>query len=216
MSGFTYFAADSSVMDRAPFNVDEQNGSTDLLLVAALERVTEAFRVMLWEQAKAHGLSPIQVRVLLFLNGHSEEMATLTYLAKEFNVAKATMSEVVKVLTEKKLVQKKDNAADTRTQLLKITPQGKKMAAVTGGFANQLLPFITNLNHQRQLQLKELLLEMIFHLYKEGVVTTQRMCFACKHYDAGHDKAFCNLLKIPLLAETLRMDCPEYEPAPAV
>lgn len=193
-----------------PFNVDEQNSSTDALLVAALERVAETFRVMLWEQAKEHGLSPIQVRVLLFLNGHGEEMATLTYLAKEFNVTKATMSEVVKVLTEKKLVQKKDNAADTRIQLLKITAQGKKTAAATGGFANRLLPFFDGLENSDKLRFKEVLLEMIFHLYKEQVVTVQRMCFSCVHYSSSNNKPFCNLLKIPLITEALRMDCPEH------
>lgn len=210
MNCFAYFAADTLVMDRSPFNPDEQNSSNDMLLMAATERVSEAVRVMLWEQAKDYGLSPIQLRVLLFLESHHEDMATGTYLSREFNVTKATMSDVVKVLIEKKLVQKKENATDVRSQVLKLTAAGKKMAAATGQFAGKLLPYIESLDAKQKLMLKEVLLGMIFHLYKEGVVNTQRMCYNCVHYSLQQGRPFCALLQIPLVKETLRMDCPEH------
>jgi DNA-binding MarR family transcriptional regulator len=210
MNCFAYFAADTLVMDRLPFTPEEQNGSADMLLVAATERVSEAMRVLLWDEAKEHGISPIQLRVLLFLHGHSEELATAGYLSREFNVTKATMSDVVKVLTEKKLIQKKENAADVRSQVLKLTAAGKKIAAATGQFAGKLLPYIESLDAKQKVMLKEVLLGMIFHLYKEEVITTQRMCFNCTHYSTQQGRPFCALLKIPLVKENLRLDCPEH------
>lgn len=197
--------------DISPFNPDTQNSTNDALIVAALERVGESFRVMLWDQAKEHGLSPIQVQSLIFVNTHDESKATVTYLSKEFNVTKATMSDVVRVLTEKKLMVKKDNKEDTRAQVLKLTPQGKKIAAATSGFANVLWKQIAQLTERQKTGLKTILLDLIFNLYKENIITMQRMCFSCTHFSTAGNKHFCNLLKLPLLPESLRLDCPEHE-----
>jgi DNA-binding MarR family transcriptional regulator len=200
-----------STSDITPFNPDIQNASNDALIVAALERVGESFRVMLWEQAKEHGLSPIQVQCLIFLNGHHESMATVTYLSKQFNVTKATMSDVIRVLTEKKLVVKKDNKEDTRAQVLKLTAQGKKTATAAGGFANVLLNQIGQLTDRQKTGLKTILLDLIYSLYKEKIITMQRMCFTCTHFSTADNKHFCNLLQIFLTPDHLRLDCPEHE-----
>lgn len=198
-------------MDTLPFNPDEQNASNNALIIAALERIGESFRVMLWEQAKEHGLSPIQVQCIIFLHTHDESKATVTYLSKEFNVTKATMSEVIKVLSEKKLLVKKDNPEDTRAQVLKLTAQGKKVAAATGAYANVMLGFLDGLSDRQQTGLKTLLLDLIYHLYRNKVITMQRMCLTCTHYAMANNKPFCNLLQIPLTPDHLRLDCPEHE-----
>lgn len=194
-----------------PFNPDVQNSSNDALIVAALERVGESFRVMLWEQAKEHGLSPIQIQSLIFLHSHDESMATVTYLSKEFNVTKATVSDVIKVLVEKKLIVKKDNPSDSRAQVLKLTAAGKRIAESAGGFANTLLKYVGQLPEALKTGLKTVLLNLIYNLYNEQIITMQRMCFTCTHYAGSGNKHFCNLLRIPLTPDTLRLDCPEHE-----
>lgn len=198
-------------MDNIPFDPGTQNSSNAALILAALERVGESFRVMLWEQAKEYGLSPIQVQALIFLHTHDERMATVTYLSREFNVTKATMSDVVKTLTEKKLIIKKENPADSRAQVLKLTVQGKKMAAATGGFANTMLGQLTQLTDRQQNEIKTILLNLIHQLYKEQIITMQRMCYTCSHFSTAGNKHFCNLLRIPLTPDQLRLDCPEHE-----
>lgn len=197
--------------DTIPFNPDDQNASDTSMIIAALERIGESFRVMLWEQAKEHGLSPIQVQSIIFLHTHGESKATVTYLSKEFNVTKATMSDVVKVLSEKKLLVKKDNPTDTRTQVLKLTTLGKKVATATGGFANSYLRYLEPLSDRQKTSLKTLLLDMIYNLYKDGIITMQRMCFTCVHYTTANNKPFCNLLQTTLTPDLLRLDCPEHE-----
>jgi DNA-binding MarR family transcriptional regulator len=203
-------------MDNIPFHPDAQNSSNAALILAALERVGESFRVMLWEQAKAYGLSPIQVQSLIFLHTHDEALATVTYLSKEFNVTKATMSDVIKVLTEKKLVIRKDNPSDSRAQVLKLTLQGKKVAAAAGSFANSMLSQILQLTDRQQTEIKTILLNLIYQLYKEKIITMQRMCFTCIHFSTANNKHFCNLLKIPLTPDHLRLDCPEHEQKPEI
>lgn len=193
-----------------PFDPDVQNNTADALILAALERIGESFRVLLWEQAKEYGLSPIQVQSLIFLHTHDNSKATITALAKEYNVTKATMSDVIKVLSGKKLVVKKNDPTDSRIQLLRLTAQGKKIAEATGGFAQTLQKHISQLSSAQKSGLKTILLDLIHHLYREKIITVQRMCFTCAHFSETGSKQFCHLLNIQLKPEQLRLDCPEH------
>lgn len=196
-----------------PFDPDVQNSSPDALIIAALERIAESFRVMLWEQAKEYGLSPIQVQSLIFLHTHDESKSTVTALAKEYNVTKATMSDVIKALSGKKLLIKKNDPADSRAQILRLTAQGKKIAEATGSFAQSLQKHISQLSGAQKSGLKTILFDLIHHLYREKIITVQRMCFTCTHFSSTGNKQFCHLLNMQLTAGQLRLDCPEHAEA---
>ena len=60
-------------MSRSVFDVNGQLQSIERKIVVALERISEAFRVLLWEEAKEHSLSPIQVQLLIFCAYHAAE-----------------------------------------------------------------------------------------------------------------------------------------------
>ena len=84
------------------FNLDNQNAGLNSKIVAGLERLSQAFRTLLWEKAKEFGLSPIQIQVLIFIHYHSKEKSTVSYLAQEFNLTKPTISDAIKALEQKK------------------------------------------------------------------------------------------------------------------
>src|SRR5690606_32595860 len=85
-------------MSDSPFDLAYQNKHINGKIIAALERISQAFRVLLWEESKEFALSPIQVQVLIFLLHHSEQKRKVSYLAEEFNMTKATISDTVKTL----------------------------------------------------------------------------------------------------------------------
>lgn len=60
-------------MNKSPFDLSHQNLTVDSKIVAALERISQAFRVLLWNESKELSLSPIQIQVLIFLLYHSDE-----------------------------------------------------------------------------------------------------------------------------------------------
>lgn len=60
-------------MKYSSFNLSEQNQKVESLIVVALERISEAFRVLLWNESKENSLSPIQIQILIFVNFHSLE-----------------------------------------------------------------------------------------------------------------------------------------------
>jgi DNA-binding MarR family transcriptional regulator len=94
-------------MEQSVFNLDVQNTNVEFRIVAALERLSEAFRVLLWNEAKILNISPIQIQILVFLKFHALEKCKVSYLAQEFNMTKATISDAVKVMLQKGLI---DNA----------------------------------------------------------------------------------------------------------
>ena len=88
------------------FNLQDQNSDLNSKIVAGLERLSQVFRILLWEKAKEQGLSPIQIQLLIFIQHHSADKATISYLAQEFNFTKPTISDAIKVLEEKNLLKK--------------------------------------------------------------------------------------------------------------
>ena len=68
------------------FEPSSQHGDVDKKVVAALERLSQAFRVLLQEEAQRHSLSPIQARFLVHLLHHDDELGRVGRLAEEFGL----------------------------------------------------------------------------------------------------------------------------------
>ncbi|MGL5890677.1 MAG: MarR family winged helix-turn-helix transcriptional regulator, partial [Bacteroidia bacterium] len=103
--------------------------------VAALERISEAFRVLLWDENRRNGLSPVQNQVIVFLLHHSGAVCSVSSLAAEFNVSKPTMSDAVKVLEQKELIRREIANGDARSFLISLTAKGRQLARKTELFA---------------------------------------------------------------------------------
>lgn len=200
-------------MNLSDFNIGHQNQNIESKIVAALERISQAFRVLLWEESKEFSLSPIQVQVLIFLLYHSEEKRKVSYLSDEFNMTKATISDTIKTLELKKLIRKEYEKADSRSYIIHLTKKGKDIAGRTSLFTNGIRTPIDRLHTDDKTNLLLSLLDIINHLNKSGVITIQRMCFSCVHYQSSEkgQTHFCKLLNKTLLTTDLRVDCPEYE-----
>src|SRR6218665_108299 len=104
-------------MNKSDFDPIQQTQSIESKIVASLERISQSFRVLLWQESKAFSLSPIQVQVFIFLLHHSNEKRKVSYLADEFNMTKATISDTIKTLEQKKLISKEYEQHDTRSYI---------------------------------------------------------------------------------------------------
>jgi len=200
-------------MGKSPFDLKHQNENIDSRIIAAMERISQAFRVLLWNESKELSLSPIQIQILIFLMFHSEEKRKVSYLAEEFNMTKATISDSIKVLEQKKFIRKEYETHDTRSYIIYLTTKGLEIAKQTASFTNQIQVPITRLNSEDKENLLISLIGIIQHLNSTGVITVQRMCKTCAHFSPGNGKTqhFCNLLNQKLLDTDLRIDCPEHE-----
>ncbi len=195
------------------FNLDSQNANLDNKIVSGLERLSHVFRILLWDKAKEHQLSPIQIQLLIFIRHHSADKTTVSYLAQEFNFTKPTISDAIKILEQKKLIQKISDKADNRSYTIKLTGPGKKLVLETEDFTNPVTEIISTANDTDKIVLWETISNLIVKLNKLEVISVQRTCFNCKHYSMKNKTHFCNLLDLKLLSQDIRIDCREFEMA---
>lgn len=193
------------------FNPEHQASNTSSKVVAALERLSEAYRVLLWQEAKQHGISPIQVQILTFLLHFPEQTRTITYLAGYFNMTKATISDAIKTLESKQLISRKEDKHDKRSHSLQLTREGKSIARKVERFAEPIQNSVQAvMSIEKQGEFLEQLLDLIRHLNNELVITPQRMCFNCRFYEKKGKTHYCHLVKSTLKSGDLRVECPEF------
>ena len=179
------------------FNLNNQNSNLDNKIVAGLDRISQVFKTLLWGKSKTYNLSPIQIQLLIFIEYHSEEKTTISYLSQEFNLAKPTISDTIKTLEQKQFIKKIVDKNDSRSYRIKLTQTGKNIVA--------------NSNQNDKLVLWESITNIIQQLNELKIISVQRTCFNCKFYSDNNNISFCNLLNQNLKTEDIRIDCEEFE-----
>ena len=202
-------------MDSSIFNPQEQERHISSKIVVGLERISEVFKILLWEKAKLVGLSPIQIQLLIFITYHKEELCNVSALAKEFNITKPTISDAVRILEKKGLIIKDFSSNDNRSYTIKVSDAGKKIVAEIENFANPLRDQLEGIQQVELESLFSTLSKLIYLLNQAEILTVQRTCYGCKFYDRQGMKDYCNLLDKELHNNEIRLDCPEYTEKPA-
>lgn len=197
-------------MKRSSFNPEQQEKDISSKIVAGLERVSEVFKILLWEKAKIVGLSPIQIQILLFVAFHKEALCNVSHLAQEFNVTKPTISDAIKVLHKKGMVSKETSASDSRSYSIQLTDSGKEVVSETNDFANPLKKQLDTLNENEQESLFASISNVIYKLNVGGILNVQRTCYGCKFHEKNSEADYCNLLQKELSTNEIRLDCPEF------
>jgi DNA-binding MarR family transcriptional regulator len=125
-------------------------------IVLSLEHISRNIDNLLWQQALEHELSPLQIRILLFIRFHKEHSG-VSLLAKEFNLSKATISVALKPMEQKKLVIKRKSESDGRNIDIALTDWGSQIAHVAGFYLEPLRKVIAHIPEQeKEIMLKNL------------------------------------------------------------
>lgn len=198
------------------FEPSSQHGDVDKKIVASLERLSQALRVLLREETQEHGLSPIQAQFLVHLLFHGVELRRVGKLAEEFGLTRATVSDAVGSLEKKGLIERGPWPEDKRVATLGLTPAGEEVARGLATWANVVEGSLSASSPEEKEVVMRFLMGLIASLQGAGVVTVARMCVSCRFFrpDAhpGEDSPHhCALLDLPLARSDLRVDCPEHE-----
>jgi hypothetical protein len=129
----------------------------------------------------------------------------------EFNITKPTVSDAVKALIKKELIEKDFSSSDNRSYTILLTPSGKEVIKQTEDFANPLKSKLDTFEESKLDDLFHTLSQVIYKLNQAGILTVQRTCFGCKFYKKSNDIHFCNLLEKELQNSDIRIDCPEFD-----
>lgn len=192
------------------FNLNTQNENLDNKIVAGLERLSQVFKILLWEKAKEHSLSPIQIQLLIFIHNHTQEKSTVSYLAKEFNVTKPTISDAIRVLETKQLIEKSTDLNDSRSYTIQLTESGKAIVAETEDFPNPIAAIISKTSSADKEIIWKNISDLIIGLNQAHIIDIQRTCYNCKFYSQVGPEHFCDLLAMKLEGKDIRIDCPEF------
>jgi len=180
-------------------------------IISGLERISKAFRVLLWEESKLYKISPIQIQLLIFCGTHKKEDLNVSFLATEYDLTKATISDSIKVLLKKELLSKTINAKDSRSFTVQLTKKGKEIVEKTSGFTTVLKESINSFSELEKGIFLERLMLLIYQLNQKDVISTQRMCLTCFHYKKDGNNHYCNLMEEQLKNSELQIDCPEHQ-----
>ncbi|MEM9548037.1 MAG: helix-turn-helix domain-containing protein [Bacteroidota bacterium] len=181
-------------------------------IVNGIERLSDALKALLWQKAKAYGISPIQIQILLFVSKHKTDICNVSYIAREFNVTKATISDAVKVLLKKGLLEKDFSPTDNRRYNLLITEEGKDLVLHLTDYTTPLSDGLSAFSTDDKTHFFDMLSKFIYQLNQKDVIQVQRTCFNCKYYSGNKQgDHYCNLLGTVLKKQEVRLDCDEFE-----
>ena len=198
-------------MKKSNFNPEQQQKDISSKIVAGMERVSEVFKILLWEKAKLVGLSPIQIQILIFIAFHKRNLCNVSHLAKEFNVTKPTVSDAIRILDKKGLIIKDFSSSDSRSYSISLSNLGSDIVSQTYDFSSPLKTQVDSFSKSELEGLFSTLSQLIHKLNRNGILNVQRTCYGCKFYQKNNENDYCNLLQKELLSREIRLDCPEYE-----
>lgn len=195
--------------------LEQQHKSTALKIVALLERLSTAVKAVHQEIATEEKLTPIQMEVLTYLFVHADSSVSIRDVVSQFQVAQSTMSDVVRILSEKKLITIESSGTDARMKLLSLSNIGKRVAARILTHNRKLLNAVESISENDRLLLYENLLQVAYAFRIRNLITVDKMCLTCRFFEISSKEPReyrCRLLNVALDLRSLRVDCPEHEP----
>lgn len=174
-----------------------------------IERLSELTRVDTRQALLEFGLQPIQLEVLHYLsmcNGFSDTpMAVTEYLGQ----TKGTVSQTIKVLETKGLVEKLVDENDKRVVHLKVTTEGKKLLS-TALPTPMLQAAIKGMSTTEQQQIEQSLDLLLSQLVNHGQMKSFGACHSCRYHQKTETGYFCHLVKQPLAQADIQLICREH------
>ena len=164
------------------YNPDYQNQNLAVRSVAALDKVSDTLKALLWSGQKQSGLSPLQLKLLLFIAYHEAKYNSISQLVEEFQVTKATISDCIKALEKQKLLSKVLNHKDNRRFHIELTEKGTQKVSEIKPFANPLIQVLQSENNEDLETLYNSMFSILSKLNKGKQLNLKRSCSDCKAY----------------------------------
>lgn len=194
---------------------DQSSEPLDRRIATGLHKIGLAMKQQTWQKATAEGLSPTQGQILAALS--LEGPLSGTELSKRLGVSLPTISDSVRALVDKALVEKRPDERHPRASLAALTPAGRARAEKARSWPELLASAVATLSPAEQAAFLSGLVKMIRAMQEAGQIPTNRMCVTCTHFRPKvHDGPLphhCAFVDAPMAARHLRIDCAEHEEA---
>ena len=184
----------------------------DRKFIAAVERLGRALRVARQDIATELQISLLQLQIIEHLDTLGPRRVGL--LATELDLTQPTISDAISVLVEKELVERTRDPDDGRANLAALTKTGKNLATRASAALAPVLEDDRIDSNEDQAAALHVVLNEIHRLQRVGVISINRSCLSCNHYESpsADTAARCLLLHTELSPADLRVDCSDHLP----
>lgn len=170
-----------------------------------LERLGHLLRAEQRRLGTAHGLQPVHLQALAYLARANRYSDSPIAAAEFLGVTKGTMSQTLRVLQERELVQADDDPADARRVRLRPTAKGRRLLAqLPSALLRDALPAAA------AAQLAASLTELLRAMQRSADGRTFGVCRTCRHFRSEAGGARCGLTGEPLPVEQTERLCREH------
>ncbi|MFJ9458820.1 MarR family winged helix-turn-helix transcriptional regulator [Kitasatospora sp. NPDC101447] len=187
-------------------------------LLIGLTRLGQAVRLSTWHNAGPVRLTPLQADILLFLAGDRRPRRQGEIVTALASTA-PTVSDAVRALVGKELVDRQRDRADSRAVTLALTDAGRAEAERLAVVPPPLGEALAALDGDTVAAMLRGTTTMIRALQRHGAVPVSRTCVTCRFYrpdahpEDPHAPHHCDFVDAPFGDGQLRVDCPDHEPA---
>lgn len=169
------------------------------------------------EAGSADGLSPEQVRILVYLGRASPGEATVTDLAKTFLVGHATVSASVGRLVERGLVERVP-VGPGRKSRLELTGDGAEAAGRAARCSATFEDAVGGLDARAKPAFLHALLTVLGHVQDAAGMEPTRLCLNCNHFSPVEEEPAAAPYKCEdhgeaMATGSLRLQCPDFDTA---
>lgn len=165
-----------------------------------LERICALFRAQLRRVSNEHGLKLVQLEALVYLSSANRYSDTPLALTEYLALTKGTVSQTLKALEQRGLIEKTPDPSDKRVQHCAVTPEGAAVVAdalrvpEAGGPA-----------------LHAALTTVLRTLQQTADARTFGVCHSCVHHQVQGTRTRCGLTGEPLRKVDRDKLCREHE-----
>jgi DNA-binding MarR family transcriptional regulator len=188
-------------------------------LLLALNRLGQAARLSAWHNAGPTHLTPLQADILLNLSGGPQPRRQAE-LVEALASTPPTVSDALRILTAKGLLDRARDPADARAVTLTLTELGRTEAARLATVPGPWRAALDALTPRDVADLLRGVTTMIRVLQEQRAIPVSRTCVTCHFYRPAADPQadghphHCRLVDADFADLDLRVDCPEHQPSP--
>jgi DNA-binding MarR family transcriptional regulator len=178
-----------------------------------LERLTSLMRIWNRQHPLLAELQPIQVSALIYLSRCNRYSNTPLAVTDYLGLTKGTVSQSLKALEAKGLIEKVQDPHDRRSVHLQLTAPARELLAAVA--PPQFLVAALAQMGERAQALEELFGDLLRQIQRSEDVPGFGLCRTCRFHQQRDGAPFCGLTQEPLLPAEVELICREHQPQAA-
>ena len=202
---------------KGPHVSDMPGMSPEEQLLVGLSRLGQALRQGTWDSAGNARISPLQADIIRHLAGNPPSRRQGDLVTALASTA-PTISDAVRTLVTKGLLERSRDLADTRAINLTLTDSGRVEAIRLAAVSPPVRAALDALTPEDVASMLRGTVTMIRVLQQHHAIPVSRTCVTCRFYRPAQPASpesphHCQLVDADFSDAQLRLDCPEHEPA---